>query len=72
MARLFSWVASRAGSPTHSTAAIPKPIDTTDAALNALRGQAYDFLPKPIEPGDLLRKVEDLLRARVPRPVSAA
>ena len=35
-------------------------VDTTDTALSALRGQAYDFLPKPIEPP---RLVDTLRRA---------
>jgi len=36
-------------------------IDTTDAALNALRRQAYDFLPKPIEPSRLVDMVRRAL-----------
>jgi FixJ family two-component response regulator/anti-sigma regulatory factor (Ser/Thr protein kinase) len=36
-------------------------VDTTDAALSALRGQAYDFLPKPIEPARLLEIVKRAL-----------
>jgi len=38
-------------------------VDTTDAALNALRGQAYDFLPKPIEPARLVEIVARALSA---------
>ena len=29
-------------------------VDTTDTALNALRGRAYEFVPKPIEPQHLI------------------
>ena len=36
-------------------------VDTTDTALSALRGQAYDFLPKPIEPPRLLEIVKRAL-----------
>ena len=43
-------------------------IDTTDAALNALRGQAYDFLPKPIEP---MRLVDTVRRALATTPETA-
>ena len=32
-------------------------MDATDAALNALRGQAYDFLSKPIDPSRLVDMV---------------
>jgi len=35
-------------------------VDPTDTALSALRGQAYDFIPKPIEP---LRLVDAVSRA---------
>jgi len=42
----------------------------TSAGKDVLTG--LPVLPKPIEPGDLLRKVEELLRPRVPRPVNAA
>jgi CheY-like chemotaxis protein/anti-sigma regulatory factor (Ser/Thr protein kinase) len=36
-------------------------VDVTDAALGALRGQAYDFLPKPIEPPRLVAMVRRAL-----------
>jgi len=36
-------------------------VDTTDTALSALRGQAYDFLPKPIEPPRLVDTVKRAL-----------
>jgi len=36
-------------------------VDATDTALSALRGQAYDFLPKPIEPSRLRETVQRAL-----------
>jgi len=36
-------------------------VDTTDTALSALRGQAYDFIPKPIEPPRLVDTVRRAL-----------
>lgn len=36
-------------------------VDTTAAALGALRGHAYAFLPKPIVPGQLLEMVSKAL-----------
>ena len=36
-------------------------VDTTDVVLDALRRQAYDFLPKPIEPARLIEVVKRAL-----------
>src|SRR5262245_9550612 len=36
-------------------------VDTTDVVLDALRRQAYDFLPKPIEPARLIDVVKRAL-----------
>jgi FixJ family two-component response regulator/anti-sigma regulatory factor (Ser/Thr protein kinase) len=38
-------------------------VDATDAALSALRGQAYDFLSKPIDPSRLVEVVARALAA---------
>ena len=38
-------------------------VDATDAALSALRGQAYDFLPKQIEPPRLVEMVKRAITA---------
>ena len=40
-------------------------VDTTDVVLDALRRQAYDFLPKPIEP---VRLIEVIKRAGILAP----
>jgi FixJ family two-component response regulator/anti-sigma regulatory factor (Ser/Thr protein kinase) len=39
-------------------------VDTTDVVLDALRGQAYDFLPKPIEPARLIEIVKRALSTK--------
>jgi DNA-binding NtrC family response regulator len=36
-------------------------VDTTEVVLDALRRQAYDFLPKPIEPSRLIDVVKRAL-----------
>jgi DNA-binding response OmpR family regulator len=38
-------------------------VDTTDTALGALRAQAYDFLPKPIDPPRLVETIKRALAA---------
>ncbi len=43
--------------PTPPKVIVMTGLDATDGALNALRGQAYDFLSKPIEPSRLIDTV---------------
>ena len=38
-------------------------VDTTDVVLDALRGHAYDFVPKPIDPSRLIDVVKRALSA---------
>ena len=47
--------------PSPSKIIVMTGVDLTDSALNALRGQAYEFLPKPIEPQRLLDTVRRAL-----------
>lgn len=47
--------------PSPSKIIVMTGVDLTDSALNALRGQAYEFLPKPIEPQHLLDTVRRAL-----------
>jgi DNA-binding response OmpR family regulator len=75
----FSVVLLDVGLPTISgldilarCAARPRPpkvivmtgIDTTEVVLGALRQQAYDFLPKPIDPSRLVEVVKRALSSR--------
>ena len=39
-------------------------VDTTDVVLDALRGQKYDFLAKPIEPVRLIEIVKRALSTK--------
>jgi CheY-like chemotaxis protein/anti-sigma regulatory factor (Ser/Thr protein kinase) len=41
-------------------------VDPADVVLDALRGHAYDFLPKPIEPSRLIEVVKRALSAGTP------
>lgn len=41
-------------------------VDTTDVVLDALRRQAYDFLPKPIQPARLIEIVRRALSTTAP------
>ena len=44
-------------------------MDTPETALGALRQHAYDFLPKPIDPGRLVETVRRALAAPTPPPI---
>ena len=44
-------------------------MDTPETALGALRQHAYDFLPKPIDPGRLVETVHRALAAPTPPPI---
>ena len=43
-------------------------VDTTETVLAALRGQAYDFIPKPIETARLIEIIKRALAARQDAP----
>jgi FixJ family two-component response regulator len=43
-------------------------VGTTETVLAALRGQAYDFIPKPIDPGHLIDVVKRALTTRQDAP----
>lgn len=47
--------------PRPSKVIVMTGVDITDTALSALRGQAHDFLPKPIEPTHLVEVVRRAL-----------
>ncbi len=49
--------------PRPSKVIVMTGVETTDTALSALRGQAYDFLSKPIEPPRLVDMVTRALAA---------
>lgn len=51
------------GKPTPPKVIVMTGVDISDSALDALRGQAYDFLPKPIEPLRLVEMVRRSLAA---------
>jgi CheY-like chemotaxis protein/anti-sigma regulatory factor (Ser/Thr protein kinase) len=49
------------GAETPSRVIVMTGVDTTDTALNALRGRAYDFIAKPIDPRHLVDVVRRAL-----------
>jgi CheY-like chemotaxis protein/anti-sigma regulatory factor (Ser/Thr protein kinase) len=49
------------GGSTPSKVIVVTGVDPTDAALNALRGRAYEFIPKPIDPQHLIAVVRRAL-----------
>ena len=51
------------GCSTPSKVVVMTGTDASDAALNALRGRAYEFVPKPIEPRHLVAVVKRALEA---------
>lgn len=48
-------------SPTPAKVIVITGVDATDAALSALRGRAYEFVPKPIDPDHLVSVVKRAL-----------
>ncbi len=50
-----------AAKPRPSKVIVMTGVDVTDTVLSALRGQAYDFLPKPIDPTRLVETVRRAL-----------
>lgn len=53
------------GSATPSKVIVVTGVDPADTALNALRGRAYEFIPKPIDPQHLIAVVRRALSTDV-------